>query len=137
MSEEPTKSDLAAVAAFTERFEASGFSPGEWVKARKREDGVIVMGWWSASPEVAEWHHALYDHNIIDPDCDYLSESTRELVERLLDDPSLIAELDLPTVRRVLTCISRTDRFVEGSLAGAFESGIAQAATRRLGKIAE
>ena len=137
MSKRPTKSDLAEVAAFTKRFEAPDFSPGEWVPSKKLRDDIATLPWWKGSPEVNEWNKALYDHNIIDPDSDYMSESAANLINRSMEHPSLVAELDLPTIRMVLTCISRVERFVEGTMAEAFHLGLAQAATRRLGDFVE
>jgi hypothetical protein len=66
-----------------------------------------------------------------------LEESNAEFVLRLEEDPSPIADSDLETVRRVLTYVVRAERFAEGTLAKAFQSGIAQAATKRLGELAE
>ena len=108
MSQSPTKDDLAAVAAFAERFEAPWFSAGE----------------------------ALYDHNIVDPDSGYMEESAAEFVRRLEEDPMRIAGSDLATVRCVLTRVVRADRFVEGTIARASETGVAQAATKRLRELA-
>ena len=136
MSEKPTKSDLAAVAAFTERFEAPGFSPGEWIPPEKQKDGSFTFPWWKESRVVSEWHHMLYDHKIIDPDSGYLDEPNVEFVRRLNEDPSLIADSDLPTVRRVLTYLARGEHFDAGTFAEAFKSGLAQAATKRLGELA-
>ena len=136
-SEEPTKSDLAAVGAFAESFDAPGFMPGEWIPSEKQADGSYTFPWWKWSPEVSDWHRALYDHKIVDPHSGYLDESNVEYIQSLHQDPSLIDDSDLPTLRRVLTYLVRSERFVEGTLAKAFKSGIAQAATRRLGEMAE
>jgi len=131
--ERPTNNDLIAVATFAERFDAPGFSAGEWVPSEKQKDGSYTFPWWRASPAVSEWHRALYDHGIVDPDSGYLDESNVEFVRRLNDEPSLIANSDLPTVRRVLTYLARGEHFDAGTFAEAFKSGLAQAATRRLG----
>jgi len=135
MSKRPTKSDLAAVAAFSELFDAPGFSPGEWVPSEKQKNGSYTFPWWNGSQVVNEWLQALYDHNIIDPDSGYMEESHAEFMLRLKEDSSPIADSDLATVRRVLTYVVRADRFVEGTLAEAFHSGVAQTATRRLGEL--
>ena len=138
LSKRPTNSDLAAIAVFAECFEASGFLPGEWINPPPREDGVFVIGWWSPSDVVAKWHKALYDHNIMDPDSDYLGKPNVEFVRRVTDDPSLITDSDLSSVRRVLTYLARAERHTGGGpFEEAFGSGMAQAATRRLGELSE
>ena len=136
MSQKPTKSDLAAVAAFTEHFEAPGFSPGEWISSEKQNDGSFTFPWWKASCVVSEWHQSLYDHKIVDPGSGYMDDPNVEFVRRLNEDPSLITDSDLPTVRRVLTYLARGEHFDAGTFAEAFKSGLAQAATKRLGELA-
>ena len=137
MAESPSRDDLRAFADFSERFSALGFVAGEWIEPTTRDDGVIEVGWWSASAAVAEWEQALYDHKIIDPDSDYLDESNVEFVNRVVAKPSLLTEVDLPTLRRVLTFLARAERHTGGGwYASAFESGMALTATRRLGELA-
>jgi len=136
LSQSPTKDDLAAVAAFAERFEAPGFSAGEWVPSKKQKNGSYTFPWWKGSKAVNEWQQALYDHNIVDPDSGYMEESAAEFVRRLEEDPMRIAGSDLATVRCVLTRVVRADRFVEGTIARASETGVAQAATKRLRELA-
>ena len=102
------------------------------------EDGVVSIGWWEHSPAVSEWAQALYDHHIIDPECDYMGEANRELGRQAFEAPELIGTLELPALRMLMTAIARSDRFDWGSglYEEAFEKGIAQAATRRLGELA-
>jgi hypothetical protein len=134
----PSRGDLLAVAAFADRFAAPDFVAGEWHAPLRRADGTIEIGWWSPSGAVAEWSQALYDRNIIDFDSDYLGEENAEFVRRAVEDASLVAELDLPTLRRVLTFLARAERHTEGGwYEPAFASGMAQAATRRLGELAD
>ena len=123
MPDVPTKNDLASVAAFADRFEGLDPSTIEWYR---RPDAVV------------EWTEALYHHHIIDFESNYMSKSNVALVNRLIEDPSPIARMGLAKLRRVLTFLARADRHTEGGwYEKAFESGMAQAATRRLGKLAE
>lgn len=134
----PTSVDLLAVAAFSERFEAPGFDAGRWHVPTPRDDGVIEIGWWEADPAVAAWEQALYAHNVIDPDSDYLAEDNVAFVERAIEEPGLVSHLDLPALRRVITFLARAERHADGGWYDrAFASGMAQAATRRLGELAE
>lgn len=134
----PSRQDLLAVAAFADLFDAPGFVAGEWHAPQTRADGMIETGYWMPSEAVAEWSQALYDHHIIDPDSDYLSEANAEFVRRVVDDPSLVTDLDLTALRRVLTFLARAERHSGGGwYEPAFASGMAQAATRRLGELAD
>lgn len=140
MNENPSRQDLLAVAAFASRFEAPDFVVGRYFVGSAVEEGVISMGGWEHSPTVLEWVQALYDHHIIDPECDYTSEENREITRRVFEeDPSMVDSFDLRALRMLLTAIARSDRFCWGSglYEDAFRLGIAQAATRRLGDLAE
>lgn len=137
MATGPTLNDLNAVAAFSERFAAPDFVAGEWIQPSERDDGVIQLGWWSPSDVVSQWEQALYDHSIVDPDSDYLGESNVRFVNRCIAVPELVADVELSTLRRILTFLVRAERHTGGGwFESAFGSGMAQAATRRLGVLA-
>lgn len=136
MNEAPSREDLAAVASFSSAFAAPGFTPGEWVAPGEIADG-FMFPWYASSEPVSRWHNALYEHHTIDPDSDYLGEANVALVNRVIKDPALVGDMDLPTLRRVLTFVARAERHTGGGwFAEAFKTGMAQAATRRLGELA-
>jgi hypothetical protein len=138
VSEQPTTDDLLAIASFADRFDEPGFVAGEWVSPEPTGPGHLVIGYWMPSETVVQWTEALYDHHIIDPESDYLGEENADSVRRAIHDPSLVADLDLHALRRVLTFLARAERFSDGGwYEEAFESGMAQAATRRLGELAD
>jgi len=85
---------------------------------------------------VMEWERALYDRYVIDPSSDYLSETFGQRMQEFAANPTLLMSEDLQTIRTVLTNISRGERFCDGYMAGMFESGVAQMATRRLAELA-
>ena len=82
---------------------------------------------------VNAWVQALYDHNIV---TDYGEEGWQERLDAFLADPRLLAAADLLTVRKVLTTIVRRERFCDGAIMSAFESGLVQAAMGRLAEFA-
>lgn len=45
------ESQLRRLARHRAVFEAPGFAFGSWVPARRREDGVMMMGWYEPSAE--------------------------------------------------------------------------------------
>ena len=51
----------------------------------------------------------------------------------LWDDPAALAAATPDQLEMLLTAIIRSDRFVEGSIAGAFESGLLVRIARRAG----
>jgi hypothetical protein len=50
------------------------------------------------------------------------------------DDPAMIADFDLSTLRRELTTIGRADRFAEGTCESALARGVYAAIVRRVGR---
>jgi len=129
----PTREDLLAFNDFVDAFEEPDFSAGEWVPATAREDGVVQIGWWSSSPTVDRWEQALYGRNIVDPQSDYLARSNVAFVNEAIADPTILAEISLPRLRKVLTFLVRAERHAGGGwYESAFRSGMAQMATKRL-----
>lgn len=131
----PYSEDVAAVAGFAEVFESPDFVAGSWTHPSSGPDGVIQMSYWEPHPDVRRWHDSLYRHGMVLPDFDWSAADWRDSMARLQADPSLLESADLETVRKVLTTAARADRFNEGYLDSLFETGVAQAATRRLGAL--
>jgi O-acetyl-ADP-ribose deacetylase len=52
-------------------------------------------------------------------------------------DPALVAQADLLTLRKLLTCYLRSERFTSGTLAQLIDSGKLLAILRRLAELAE
>jgi len=128
----PSSDDRAFFARFADAFEREGFCAGRFHPSEPTGPNSFTFGWWESSPIVSQWHAALYDRNIIDPQSDYLSPEFAARMAQFSKDPTMLLEQDLATIRTVLTNIARGDRFCEGYMAGMFEAGVAQAATRRL-----
>jgi uncharacterized protein DUF6508 len=86
------------------------------------------MPWFSQNPQVGAFVAALYEHGwIVAFDWPDWQDEAAALVER-----GGIVEADASTLRRLLTLLVRKDRFAEGQLAAAFESGLIVTILRRL-----
>ena len=93
------------------------------------------MPWFEDSPTVERFRQALGHDGWLEP-LDWQGWIQRPENRGLLDDPSGVARLDEADLQRLLTTIIRSDRFSDGSLAGAFERGYLQAITRRAAELA-
>lgn len=133
---EPTRDDVLAVLTFSRRFDDDDFVAGEWVPAQRHEDGVLVLGFWLPSEDVAAWETALYERHIVLV-FDWSAATWSRQMRRYFENPDLLERARLLTARKVLTTLSRANRFCEGYLAGAFEAGVPQAAMRRLEQLTE
>lgn len=132
----PTRDDLLTVLTFARSLGEPDFVAGEWVSPPPDDDGVTMLGYWLPSGDVARWQAALYEHHLVLP-FDWTAASWRRQMRRYTVDSSLLEQVSLLTIRKVLTTLVRAERFCEGSLAEAIELGVPQAAMRRLGELAE
>jgi len=114
---------IDAILEYLPLFEREDFQPGQWVES----EGQFPH--FAFSPEVEGFIQALYQQNIIIP-FDWRSWS--EKAKRYQSDPDALEASDLLTLRKLLTAHVRADRFVEGHLAGLFQSGHVTKILRRL-----
>lgn len=121
---------LAGLAAWVERLEDPAFSPGRWVPSELGADGTIHLGWYERSAAAEAFHADCGRFGWIEP-FDWMAWLETPVGRRLADDPAAVAGASVEDLRRLLTAIIRSDRFSEGSLAGAFESGTILAVARR------
>lgn len=128
----PTADAFAPVLAFLPLFEEPGFEAGRWNGGDADEAGVIHMPWVDYDPTVLEFLRALSTNGWVVPfDWPSWLPGAQRLVE-----PGGIEEADVEALQRLLTAIVRQDRFVEGALAGAFESGLLVRILRRIRELA-
>ncbi len=114
---------IDAILAYLPVFEKQDYQPGHWVEREGQ------FPYFAFSPEVDRFIAALYRQSIIIP-FDWRSWSDE--AKRYESDPDALEASDLLTLRRLLTAHVRADRFVEGHLAGLFQSGHVTAILRRL-----
>jgi len=129
-SDDELRPRLHALARHLAVFEAPGFSFGEWVPARPLADGTIALGWFELSSEAATFVRDASEAGCIVP-FDWPSWLGTTNGRALAADPAAVAEASAGDLVRLLTAVVRSDRFSEGSLADAYESGLLTAIARR------
>jgi hypothetical protein len=123
-----TKADFEAILRFLPAFEDPEVAFTEPLEPQSDVPGVIVCDEPDLSPLALEFIDALHEHGWI-----IAFDWVRwELGPRLDQHRELIARARVETLRRLLTCHMRADRFTEGHLVYAFESGGFTAILRRL-----
>jgi hypothetical protein len=129
--------DLAAalrrIARHLPAFEAPGFTFGSWEPSRKREDGVIVLGWYVPGPEAEAF---LADLGGWITPFDWMTWSSSPAGKALLGQPDAVASASVEDLRCLLTVFVRGERFGEGTLENAFNAGMLTAIMRRAGVLA-
>ena len=128
MSEERrlNSESMRALAEFLPMFEAPGFEFGDW-----------ESGWFSPSREALDFISACYELGWMKPNFDWPTWMGTEEAARLRDDPVALEQATLEQVSQLLTVLVRQDRFADGSLGVAFESGLLIRIVQRVARLAE
>lgn len=103
---------------------------GHWELPPPR-DGVHSLGWFEFGPTAEAWRTAVAQGAWIVDGFDWRSWLAADEGRALRDDPGAVANATPDQLAQLLTAIVRSDRFVEGSIAGAFASGLLAGISRR------
>jgi hypothetical protein len=106
------------IAAFLPSFEAPGFKFGHWT-ARPGE-----FPFYTTSDTAAQFVNAVYACGWVVENLDWPEWMLTREAEQLRDSPDALAKATPEQLAQLLTVCIRQDRFVEGGLAGHFESGL-------------
>jgi hypothetical protein len=128
---------MRGLAAFLPIFEEPDFSFGEWDAPEPREEGVIPLGYFAFSADAAAFIQATYDLGLIRTDLDWPSWHRTPDGHALTTDPQRVASASAEELANVLTALVRGDRFAEGALADAWESGVLLAVVRRAAELVD
>jgi Family of unknown function (DUF6508) len=120
---------LRALAAWESRLADPSFSMGSWTPSRTRDDGVIVMGYFTPGQEADAFLRDLGRVGLVRP-FDWMAWLKTPRGEELRE-PAAVATAAPEELANLLTAIVRSERFSEGSLEGAHESGLLLAIARR------
>jgi Family of unknown function (DUF6508) len=122
---------LRGLAAFLPRFEAPGFEFGHWVSPRPPGGGSIVLGYYAVGATGSEFVEAAYALGLVQTGFDWGAWTASSEARALLGDPSAVSNATPQQLVKLLTALLRQDRFVEGALGHAYESGLLTAILRR------
>jgi Family of unknown function (DUF6508) len=131
-----TKEGLQHLASFLQEPERSGFKAGEWRGGKEIEPNVISMPFVDYNDIVNSFIQAADRHGWIVSDFDWGEWPQSVEAARLHDDESALAHATAEQLGRLLTLHIRQDRFVEGALLEAFESGLMLRIVRRAAVLA-
>lgn len=109
------------VLAWLPRFTHAGFHAGQWAGSEEDPPGSRTMPSVGYADDVLEFIRQLYDLQVVAP-FDW-SSWTQERGNELWDDPQRLAGASLEECRMLLAAHLRADRFTEGHLLHALESG--------------
>ena len=126
---------LKGLAAFLPQFEQPGFCFGHWEESKEVEPGVFTFPYFSLSRVAYEFGQTVYDLEWVRLDFDWPAwKQTPEAIQ-LRDDARALSRATPEQLSRLLTVVIRQDRYCEGELADAFESGLLTAICRRAAQL--
>jgi hypothetical protein len=129
----PWPDRLNAIGAFADELAADDFDIGGWRGGERGDDGVIQMPWFELSDRALAFVRAL--GGIIEP-FDWPTWAATDEAKRLYEDRDVLATATPKQLSKLATSLVRSDRFNEGELAAAFESGVMAAIARRAAVLA-
>ena len=122
-----TPEAIASLLELLPVLESPDFVAGKWRGGEKDAGGVIHMPWFELSRDAEAFVRTLGKHGwVFVFDWMAWQDEARELIDGGLE------HADVDDIRRLFTTLVRSDRFVEGRLAWAFESGLVARMVRRL-----
>ena len=121
---------LRRLAELVSVLEAPDADFGHWEVPSPR-DGVRSLGWFTFGPTAEAWRAAVDAGRWVRPGFDWGAWLATPGGQALRDDPTAMTTATADDLARLLTAIVRSDRFSEGSINGAFESGLLARIARR------
>lgn len=116
--------------------EAPTFVAGHWHRSTQGPDGAWSMPWFELSDDGEAVRRAIAESGLVTP-FDWMAWAQTDEAQALRTDREVLARATLDDLHKLLTTIIRADRFSEGTLAEAFESGLIAAIARRAAVLAE
>ncbi len=124
-----TAEGLAALARWLPVFRSDGFAWGRW----QREPGQF--GWFETSPPAVSFVEDAYRHGWVYMGWNWSDWVQTDEARRFRDEPGAMGRASGDDLGRLLTVCIRGDRFCEGSLAEAYNTGLHEDRRTRRGAL--
>ena len=128
---------LRALADYLPRLESPGFEFGHWHETEEKEPGVTTLGYFEDGSVSSALVKAAYETGWVLPTFDWGEWQGSLEAGQLRDDSAALERATPDQLARLLTVLIRQDRFVEGALNDAFESGLLTGILRRAAVLAD
>lgn len=122
---------LRNIAAFAPILSEPDFVTGAWTEPRRSSEGVITMPWFHFSDPAAAFVTAIARDDVAAHYLRPVDDEARSTAMHMIEHPPAIANASVEQIGWILTYLLRADRFVEGSLAQAFDKGLMRAIAQR------
>jgi hypothetical protein len=126
---------LRALVHYLPALESPDFHAGAFAPVRKTESGEFILPYVVYSDVADDFVGSAYDHGCVLTGFRWAGWAHAPEAQSLCNDPSKLARATPEQLLRLLTAIIRQDRFCEGVLLCAFESGLMLRIVRRAAAI--
>ena len=116
-------------------FQAADFQFGYW-EGGTQEENVLELPHFVPGEQACLFCDAAYRLGWVQEDFDWPAWKETPEAKRLRDDPTALANATPEQLAHLLTVCIRQDRYVEGSLASRFKSGLLIGILRRAAELA-
>jgi hypothetical protein len=124
-----SKASLRVLAGYADTFAPHG-PIGRWQGGEADVAGVMQMPWYDYQPDVDRFVQDMYAAKLVRP-VDWMRWAGTSEAQRLISDPTTIADASHDDLIYLLTTILRGERFSDGEIAGAYERGTLVAIAQR------
>jgi hypothetical protein len=136
MSQDRDQEALEALAAFAPLFADPAETFGSWAKLERVEGEPARLPYVELTELAERFLRTCAEHGWVRPDIDWPRWSATPEAQRLRDDPSALAAATSDDLAHLLTTLVRGDRFDDGRLLWAFESGLLRRIAERAAQLA-
>jgi len=123
------KASLRVLASYAKTLTPHG-PIGSWRGGEADAAGVIQMPWYDYQPEIDRFVADMYAAKLV-RSVDWMRWAGTPEAQRLISDPTAIADAPHDDLIYLLTTIIRGERFSDGEIAGAYERGTLLAIAER------
>ncbi len=137
MTEKPLslRERLQGLSSFLPSFEEPSFVFGLWEQPKDLEPGVVSLPYYIMSETVEAFLRAAYDLGWVQQDFDWSEWKETPEALCLRDEEDSLASASPDQLAHLLTVVIRQERFCEGALDSAYQSGLLTRILRRVSKL--
>lgn len=121
---------LRALARYLAVFADSTWAAGRWVRP-KTDPGTFASSWFKLNEDATRFVEDCYACGWVLGGFDWAAWAGTREAQRLRDEPEALTQATELQLARLLTVVIRQERFVDGALGSAFETGLILGIVRR------
>jgi len=127
-----TKENINKILEFLPYFENQGNKFFEFIDKRQDKPGIYHIPYYKPSPQILDFIYTLKMENFLLP---YDWDKDMSHILRFINGKRSMSEANLPDIRKIFITLSVGEKFCDGYLVNAVNSGVVLDALKRLEEI--